>query len=45
MTGPRRAVPSTTAVPPIRGRESARLVASWSTTEADVDGLLAALKP
>lgn len=25
------------------GREAARLVASWSTTEADVDGLLAAL--
>jgi threonine aldolase len=27
------------------GREAARLVASWSTTEADVDGLIAALKP
>ena len=31
--------------PATPGRESARLVASWSTTEADVDGLLAALKP
>jgi threonine aldolase len=28
-----------------QGREAARLVASWSTTEADVDGLIAALKP
>ncbi len=27
------------------GREAARLVASWSTTEADVDGLIAALRP
>ena len=27
------------------GREAARLVASWSTTEADVDQLLAALQP
>ena len=27
------------------GRESARLVASWSTTKADVDGLIAALRP
>ena len=27
------------------GPEAARLVASWSTTEADVDGLIAALKP
>lgn len=26
------------------GREAARLVASWSTTQADVDGLLAALR-
>ena len=26
------------------GRETARLVASWSTTEADVDAFLAALK-
>ena len=28
-----------------QGRESARLVASWSTTTADVDGLLAAINP
>ena len=28
-----------------KGRESARLVASWSTTTADVDGLLAAINP
>ncbi len=27
------------------GREAARLVTSWSTTEADVDGFLAALHP
>ena len=26
-------------------REGARLVASWSTTEADVENLLAALRP
>ena len=30
--------------PAEQGREAARLVASWSTTEADVDGLIAALK-
>ena len=28
-----------------KGRESARLVASWATTTADVDGLLAAINP
>ena len=28
-----------------KGRESARLVASWSTTTAEVDGLLAAINP
>jgi len=28
--------------PAIKGREAARLVTSWSTTEADVDGFLAA---
>jgi len=28
-----------------QGSEAARLVASWSTNEADVDGLIAALKP
>ena len=27
------------------GREAARLVASWSTSESDVDDLLAALQP
>ena len=27
------------------GRENARLITSWSTTEADVDGVVAALKP
>ena len=31
-------------MPAPEGREAARLVASWSTTEADVDGLLAALR-
>jgi threonine aldolase len=31
--------------PAAEGREAARLVASWSTTEADVDNLLAALHP
>lgn len=31
--------------PAPKGREAARLVASWSTTEADVDGLIQALKP
>jgi threonine aldolase len=31
--------------PADEGREAARLVASWSTTEADVDGLIAALQP
>jgi threonine aldolase len=30
--------------PAAQGREAARLVASWSTTEADVDGLIAALR-
>ena len=30
--------------PAPEGREAARLVASWSTTDADVDGLIAALK-
>lgn len=29
---------------PVDGRETARLVASWSTTEQDVDGFLAALR-
>lgn len=33
------------AMPAAEGREAARLVASWSTTPADVDGLVAALKP
>lgn len=32
-------------VPAPQGREAARLVASWSTTEKDVDGLIAALRP
>ena len=31
--------------PASENREAARLVASWSTTEQDVDGLLAALRP
>jgi threonine aldolase len=31
--------------PAPQGREAARLVASWSTTEADVDGLIHALTP
>ena len=31
--------------PAPEGHEAARLVASWSTTEADVDGFLAALQP
>ena len=31
--------------PAAPGREAARLVASWSTTQADVDGLIAALTP
>ena len=31
--------------PALQGREAARLVTSWATTEADVDGLLAALTP
>ena len=30
--------------PAAQGREAARLVASWSTTEADVDGLIASLR-
>lgn len=32
-------------IPAAPDREAARLVASWSTTEQDVDGLLAALRP
>ncbi len=32
------------AMPARQGREAARLVASWSTTQADVDGLIAVLK-
>ena len=31
-------------MPAPEGREGARLVASWNTTEAEVDGLLDALK-
>jgi threonine aldolase len=31
--------------PAPEGREAARLVASWSTTQADVDGLISALTP
>lgn len=31
--------------PAPKGREAARLVASWSTTEKDVDGLIEALRP
>ena len=31
-------------MPAAEGREGARLVASWATTEADVDGLLTALR-
>lgn len=29
---------------PVQGRETARLVASWNTTEAEVDGFVAALR-
>jgi threonine aldolase len=31
--------------PAPEGRERARLVASWSSTEVDVDALIKALKP